>query len=86
MSTIVIDVLYVKMIERTIGRKLDELDIECIYFGEPIFVQKKNGVYMSFIVPLYRFPHDLIPSSIAELPQETQFEGYFDYIKKNMGS
>jgi hypothetical protein len=61
MSSIVLDVLYVKMIEKTILRKLDEDEIEALRFGEPIFVQDFRGTWMSFRAPLYNLPYDLMP-------------------------
>lgn len=64
MSSIVIDVLYVKMIERLIKRKLDAMDLECVYFGEPIFFQKQTGELMTFVVPLYRMPNDLMSKEL----------------------
>ena len=64
MSSIVIDVLYIKKIERTIGRKLDAEELERIRFGEPIHVEAKNGFFLRYDVPTYRMPHDLSPESI----------------------
>ena len=64
MSTLVKDVLYIKTIEKAIGRKLDELDLECIEYGEPIFVQHKHGGWASYVVPLYHMPHDLMRKDI----------------------
>lgn len=61
MSDTVVDVLYVKMIEKTIRRKLDEDELDAIRFGEPIFVRDYRGTWMSFRVPLYKFPHDVMP-------------------------
>lgn len=64
MSTLVKDVLYIKTIEKAIGRKLDELDLECIEYGEPIFVQHKNGMWASYVIPTYQMPHDLMPKGV----------------------
>jgi hypothetical protein len=64
MSTIVKDVLFIKTIEKAIGRKLDDLELECIEYGEPIFVQYKNGTWASYVVPTYNMPHDLMPKGV----------------------
>lgn len=81
------DVLYIKKIERIIGRKLDELDIEAIYHNEPIHFQKPDGQIASFDVRLYRLPEDLmnIELDTAILRQKFEpanfFESTFDFIE-----
>lgn len=61
MSEIVVDVLYIKMMEKMIRRKLTEEEMDKIRYGESLFIQKPNGVWMSFSVPLHRHPYDLMP-------------------------
>jgi hypothetical protein len=55
MSTIVFDPLYIKTIEKAIGRKLDDFELEAIKFGEPIQYQNRKGEWASFHVPHYKF-------------------------------
>jgi hypothetical protein len=83
MSSIVIDVLYVKMIERLIKRKLDALDLECVYFGEPIFFQRPSGELMTFVVPLYRLPNDLMSKDLdvrVLLQEAYDNASFFDHV------
>jgi hypothetical protein len=61
----VIDVLFIKQIEKEIGRKLDEIELDQARYGETIFVQTKRGTYFSFVVPLLEMPRDLM-----KCPQE----------------
>ena len=61
MSTMVLDVLYVKMIEKTIRRQLNNEDMSTLRDGEPIFVRDYRGMWMSFRAPSYRFPYDVMP-------------------------
>jgi hypothetical protein len=60
MSPRVLDVLLVKKIEREIKRKLDPEELEALRFGETIYHQKANGVILTFTVPTYTFPQDLM--------------------------
>lgn len=82
MSEVIKDVLYIKHIERTIGRKLDEMDLEAIMYGEPIYFQKRNGELISFIVPLYRIPHDLMNKDLdlAIIEANKEEANFFEYM------
>lgn len=64
MSTVVIDVLYIKKIERIAGRKLTEEELERVRFNEPICVETPNGSFIKWNVPTYLLPEDLSPESI----------------------
>lgn len=59
MSTFVFDPLYIKSIEKAIGRKLDEFEKEAVQYGEPIYLQKIDGSWSQFNVPYYKFPLDI---------------------------
>lgn len=85
MSSIVVDVLLIKHVERLIGRKLDALDLEAVQYGEPIFVQDKQGKWMSFFVPLYRLPDDLFSDhiDIRALEQEFQTADFFSIVTED---
>lgn len=84
MSPSVLDFLYVKKIEREIGRKLDPMDVDVIRAEETLHIQKKNGVWLSYIVPTYRLPHDLMVKeadlALAELTP------IFEYAFNNASS
>jgi hypothetical protein len=81
MSSIIKDVLTIKKIERIIGRKLDDLELEAVYLGEPIYFQKQNGQLMSFVVQLYLLPHDLmnIELDMAAILAKSDPTNFFDY-------
>ena len=72
MSPRVLDVICLKTIEKEIGRKLDEIEIEVIELGEPIFLQDRNNNWISRYVPTYRFPHDLMVQDIDLAPSLTE--------------
>ena len=71
MSTIVFDPLYIKMVEREIGRKLDDFEFEAIKYGEPVYFQRKDGSWASYLVPHYK-----LQSLASEGEAEASF---FDY-------
>lgn len=54
--TYIRDMLYVNAVEKFLGRRLDEEELN----GEPFMVQLRNGGLISFQVPLLRFPWDVI--------------------------
>ena len=70
-----------KQIERIIGRKLDAMDIEAIYFNEPIHYEKRNRELISFYVKLYRMPHDLMNKDldVAKMQAKDLVENFFYY-------
>lgn len=79
MSPFVKDVLCIKTLERQIGRKLDELELEVIELGEIIFVQKRNGDWISQLVPMYRFPFDIMvrEADLAIVSQTGLYQFYY---------
>jgi hypothetical protein len=81
MSTYVVDVLYIKMIEKTIHRKLNAEEMEAISFGEPIFVQNRHGTWMSFRVPFHSFPYDLMPkdTDARAIEEKSENGNIFDF-------
>lgn len=78
MSPKALDFLYIKTIEKQIGRRLDEIDIETIRYGEQLFAQKTNGVWASYFVPVYKFPHDLMVKD-ADLAASSERVDIFNY-------
>jgi hypothetical protein len=82
MSTLVFDCLYIKTIEKEIGYKLDEFDLDALKYGEPIFLKKYNGIWNSYLVPYYQFPYDLMPK-VADFAAATQLIGIFRFALTN---
>jgi hypothetical protein len=60
MDDMVLDFLQVKTIEKSIGRKLDEFEIESFRLGQPIFVQNSQGFWFSHLVKSYIYPYGLM--------------------------
>lgn len=60
----VLDYLYIKTIERRIGRKIHEYELEAARFGEPVFFEDQFGTWDTYKIPKYRMPtglqHNLI--------------------------
>ena len=49
--SLVFDPIYIKQIEKRIGRKLDDFELDSIKYGEPVHLQAHSGEWVSFDVP-----------------------------------
>jgi len=66
-ATMVRDVLYIKKLERRLGRELTEVEKS----GEPFLTDLPNGDYRQYQIPQYRMPWDLFsgPKDVQEAEQ-----------------
>ena len=69
MNDKVLDFLQIKTIERSIGRRLDDFELEAFRLNEIIFVQNTEGMWSSHLVDSYIYPYGLM-SQGADLVQE----------------
>jgi hypothetical protein len=79
--SIVIDWLFIKTIQKTIRRELTPEEMEIVREGEPLWVQKPNGVWMSYRVPHYRLPYDLTTTPVdpRAIEEKAESASIFDY-------
>lgn len=56
---IVVDVLFIKQIEKIISRELNVVEVEALRFGEPLFYQDRSGRWDSCVAQTFMFPSQL---------------------------
>jgi hypothetical protein len=90
MHSFVFDYLYIRSMERNLKRKLTEEELEQVQFGEILFVQTPDHFWLSFVVPFYKFPQDLVSKAvdlrgILGKSKEKNFHEYVEEVGFNGG-